>query len=203
MTTTYTDAQGNQVPARYIKAYDKKRDAIARKIFARWLKAHDTLARVKAETLSDIEALQALAEKEAGISLGGAKGNLQFRSFDGSITISLDQQPKTEFDERLKLAQTLIMEAIRERAEGLDGDLQDLVEIATKAFTPRKSGRLDMQRVRDLRNYKVRHPKWAQACKIISECERQIGSKAYLRVIHREGVSHTPRNIPLDIAAID
>jgi len=199
-TRTMTDAAGNAVPVQYIKPYDRERDKLARRILARWEKARETLRRTKADTLADIARLQSLAEKAEGVSLGGRQGNVQFRSFDGSVTVSLDVQARTEFDERLALAQALIMEAVREISA--DAANADLVEIATRAFQPRASGRLDMQRVRDLRTYNVRNPKWRRACEIIADCERKIGAREYVRVAVRRAPDLTPEPVVLDIARI-
>lgn len=198
--TKYIDPQGNEVPAKYMKPYDKERDRIARRILARWEKEQEALRKVKRDTLADIDRLQKLAEKSSGVSLGGKKGNIQFRSFDGSITVALDIQARTEFDERLALAQTLIMQAVEEMAK--DSSNADLVEIATRAFQPRSSGRLDMQRVRDLRTYNVRHPKWKKACDIIADCERKIGSRQYVRVLKRAAANVKPEPVTLDIATL-
>ena len=195
----YIDPSGEKVPTKYVKPYDRQRDKIANQIAKLWIDERDRIAKVKADTLSAIEKLQQAAAKEAGVDLGGAKGNLQFRSFDGTITVSLDRQYRTEFDERLQFAQALIMEAI---AELTDGSNADLAEIASKAFQPRRSGNLDMQRIRDLRTYNVRHPKWRQACEIISDCERTIAHRDYIRVAIRAMRDETPVNIHLDISKL-
>ena len=195
----YTDPSGDQVPAKYVNAYDRQRDKIANQIAKLWIEERDRIAKVKANTLAAIEKLQAAAGKETGVDLGGAKGNLQFRSFDGTITVSLDRQYRTEFDERLQAAQQLITEAIADMTEGSDADL---AEIASKAFQPRKSGNLDMQRIRDLRTYNVRHPKWRKACEIISDCERTIAHRDYIRVAIRNKADQTPTSIHLDISKL-
>jgi len=197
---TMIDAQGVAVPVRYIKKYDRERDRIARRIHARFMKAQEHLRTVKRECFADIEKLVQMAEQDAEVSLGGVKGNVQFRSFDGSITVSLDMQARTEFDERLALAQKLILEAVAEMTAAANADL---AEIARRAFEPRKSGRMDMQRIRDLRNYKVEHPKWRKACEIIGECERLVGTRQYIRVAERRAPDAKPVNITLDIATID
>ncbi len=195
----YTDPEGNKVPAKYIKAYDKLRDKTAIQIEKDWLSEQARLAACKVRTLAAIQKLQEAAAAEAGVDLGGEKGNLQFRSFDGSITVSLDRQYRTEFDERLQFAQALIKEAVAEMSEGSNADL---AEIATKAFTPRKTGNLDMQRIRDLRTYNVSHPKWKQACEIISECERTVAFRDYIRVAFRPAPDAKPQPITLDIASL-
>jgi hypothetical protein len=196
----YTDPSGEKVPAKYVKPYDKLRDEIAGKIDKMWQTERDRLAKVKAETIALIEKLKEAAAREANVpELGGVKGNLQFRSFDGTITVSLDRQYRTEFDERLQFAQALIMEAIAEMTEGTDADIS---EIARRAFQPRKSGNLDMQRIRDLRSYNVKHAKWRQACEIISECERTVAHRDYIHVTVRTAPDASPENIQLDIAKL-
>lgn len=200
MTTTYTDPQGNVVPAKYVKPYDKERDRIARRILAKWEKAHAVLTDLKSETYADIAKLQALAEKTAGVTLGGKMGNVQFRSFDGSITVAIDMQPRTEFDERLALAQKLIFEAVSDITKNTSD--ANLLELVTRSFQPRKSGRFDMQKIRQLRTYKVDHDKWRKGVEIIAECERRIGSRQYVRVLRRYSETTKPQPILLDIAAI-
>jgi hypothetical protein len=195
----YKDPSGELVPEKYVPAYDRLRDQIATRIARRWLDERDRLAKVKAETIADIEKLVAAAAKESGVSLGGEKGNVQFRSFDGNITVASDRQFRTEFDERLKFAQQLINEAVAEMTATADADL---AEIGRKAFQPRKSGNLDMQRIRDLRHYKVKHPKWVQACEIIGECERVVGHRDYVRVTIRIAADSKPEPIVLDIASL-
>ena len=200
-TTHYTDPNGETVPAQYIKPYDKLRDRTARRIARDWAAMEERLRKLKQETIDQICRLQAASAKDSGVKeLGGKQGNIQFRSFEGLITVSLDNAKRTEFDERLGLAQELIMQAVQELAAGDHN--ADLVEIATKAFKPRGNGNLDMQRVRDLRNYNVKHPKWVKACEIISDCERTIGHKRYIRVSVREDRDSKPENIILDIANV-
>ena len=212
MATTkyYTDVRGDKVAANYLSSYEKLRDKIANRIAKRWAEEQTRLAKIKADTVNDIQTLVEAAEKDNDVSLGGEKGNIQFRSFNGNITIISDRQFRTEFDERLKLAEKLIEEAIAEmtaKAEQLqDQEMKqtvlNLVEIARKAFKPRKSGNLDMQRIRDLRKYQVKHPKWEQACEIISDCERTVGHRDYLRVLVRNAPDAKPEPVVLDIAAL-
>lgn len=200
-TKMYVDPDGQAIPAKYVKSYDRQRDATAQAILKDWLKAQQVLANVKERTVARITALQEAARKDSGVKdLGGAKGNIQFRSFDGNIVVRYDADARTEFDERLALAQQLINEAVHELAAGAKD--ADLVEIATRAFQPRRSGRLDMQRVRDLCSYNVSHPKWKQAVDIIKKCERQVGTRNYIRVAVREDADKRPAFIALNIAEI-
>lgn len=199
--TIYIDPTGQTVPAKFVPTYDKKKDALARRIFTLWAAENERLAALKEKTNALIDQMQTLAAESAGTKpLGGAKGNIQFRSFDGTITVARDMQSCTEYDERLKLAQALIHEAISEMTANVPD--ADLVTIATNAFTPRRNGNLDMQRIRDLTRLKVNNPKWKQACDIIKECERSIGSRQYIRVSVRTSPDAKPQSIFLDIAKV-
>ena len=200
-TKYYTDPTGEKVPAKYVPAYERLRDRTAQTIAREWAAEQKRLVALSERTFALIAKLQAAAEQTVeGKGLGGAKGNIQFRSFDGGITVRVDNARRTEFDERLQIAQRLINEAVKEMSEGAQD--ADLVEIASKAFQPRSSGNLDMQRIRDLRKYKVRNAKWQEACKIIGECERVIGHRRYVRVAVRPAPEAEPESIILDIAAV-
>lgn len=213
---TYTDPAGQMVPAQYVPAYDKLRDQIAQRIAKRWQDEEKRLAKVKAETIADIDKLLEAAAKEANVNLGGEKGNCQFRSFDGTITIGRDRQYHSEFDERFKFAQQLIMEAVKEmneqvkslvsesnsKAAELISNVQNLSEISTRAFTPRRNGKIDNRRIRELKTYKVDHPKWHQAIDLLNECERTVAYRDYIRVAVRHSPDAKPTAIILDIASL-
>lgn len=206
----YTDPRGDKIPARHVRPYDRKRDRSARRIVAKCEDLQSRMIKTKADILDIIADLQSAAAADAGVNdLGGKGGNIQFRSYDGTITVSIDNQRRTEFDERITFAERLIGEAIAEmRAAVAPGEstalqaIEDLATLATAAFTPRGSGTLDKQRVRDLRNLDVKHPKFRQAQEIIGKCERTIGHRQYFRVTVRRSPDGKREPIVLDIAAL-
>jgi len=211
---TYTDPAGDQVKAQYVPAYDKLRDAIATRIAKRWQDEELRLRKIKADTVADIDNLLDAAAKAADVTLGGERGNCQFRSFDGLITVGRDRQYHSEYDERLQMAQQLIAEAIAdindqvkrlvaessEKAADLLDQVQNLTEISTRAFTPRRNGKLDNRRIRELRTYKVNHPKWVKAMELLSESERTVAYRDYIRVAIRHDRAAKPTPVILDIA---
>ncbi len=201
----YIDPDGNTVPAKHVSAYDRKRDAIANRIFNLWGAEEQRLTSLKAATNRLLDELRAAAAKEAGVKLGGAKGYLQFRSFDGRIIIRFENRSKTEFDERISLVQQLIREAIDELAAdaGRGAKVQELRKVADAAFKPRgKDGRLDRQRVRDIATVQVDHPKWRKAAELIRECDKVVGHQEYVRVAKRLAPEAEPIPIILDIAKV-
>lgn len=201
----YTDPDGNPVPAKYLSAYDKARDRITRKIYDLWGKEEERLTQLRAQTERLIDEVRQAAAKEAGVKLGGAKGYLQFRSFDGRIIVRFENVAQVDFDERLSLAQQLIGEAIDDMAgdTSRNAKLAGLRKIAEAAFKPRgKNGKLDRQRVRDIANVQVNHPKWRKAAELIRECETITGHKAYVRVAKRLAPEAPPIPIVLDITKV-
>ncbi len=199
-TKTYKDPNGTEIPAKYVPAYDKTRDRIANKIYDLWAAEERRLHALKAATNALIDEMRKAAADDADVKLGGEKGYLQFRSFDGKVTVKFENARRTEFDERLGMAQELIKEVLKELAEGAKS--ADLVEIVNHAFSPRKGGTLDMQRIRDLCRLNVGHPKWKKAVEIIRECERTIGHKQYVRVAKRLAPDAEPVPVVLDIAKL-
>lgn len=198
---TYKDPNtGLDIPAKYVKQHDKLRDAVAKDIHAKWTKAEAYLTNLKIWTAEQIERVQDSARADVGVkAAGGEKGNFQFRDFEGEITISRDVQIRTEFDEHLKTAQELITKALEEMSEGSN---TDLAAIARSAFTPRRTGRLDMVRIRSLCTLKVNNETWNKAVEIIRSCERGIASREYIRVARRNEPNKEPVPIRLDIAAL-
>lgn len=202
---TYVDPDGNAIPAKHVRPYDRKRDAIANRIFNLWGAEERSLTALKATTNRLLDELREAAAKEAGVKLGGAKGYLQFRSFDGRIIIRFENRSKTEFDERITMVQQLIREAIDELATdaGRSGKVQELRKVADAAFKPRgKDGRLDRQRVRDIAAVQVDHPKWRKAAELIRECDKVIGHQEYVRVAKRLAPDQEPNPIILDISKV-
>lgn len=201
----YVDPEGNQIPAKHVRPYDRKRDAIANRIFNLWGAEEQRLTALKATTNRLLDELREAAAKEAGVKLGGAKGYLQFRSFDGRIIIRFENRSKTEFDERITMVQQLIREAIDELAAdaGRSGKVQELRKVADAAFKPRgKDGRLDRQRVRDIAAVQVDHPKWRKAAELIRECDKVIGHAEYVRVAKRLAAGQPEIPIVLDITKV-
>ena len=202
----YIDPDGNSVPAKHVSAYDKKRDAIANRIFNLWGAEEQRLTALKAATNRLLDELRVTAAAECGVArLGGAKGYLQFRSFDGRIVIRFEKRSKTEFDARISIVQQLIREAIDELADdaGRSGKVQELRKVADAAFKPRgKDGRLDRQRVRDIASVQVDHPKWRKAAELIRECDKVIGHQEYVRVAKRLAPEAEAIPIILDISKV-
>lgn len=210
----YINPLGNEVPPESVSTYDKKRDQIVRRIHAIWARAQQQLRLAKIQTDANLDMVRKLAAKQTGVKLGGSKGYFQLRSYDGKKIVRFENVPVQEFDERLEQVQRLVSETIDEctligSAGIVPSDvskvtaIQELRTIASDAFRPRgREGKIDRQRVRDLLNIAVGHPKWRKAQDIIRECDRTIGHRAYVRVATQAHSKAKPEPILLDIAKV-
>lgn len=175
------DGNGEQVPAKYVKPYDRARDRIARRIAKRWDDERSRLERVYAETMADIDELAEISGRE-GVRVGGAKGNLQFQSFDRLIQVGMDARYDMEFDERLRTAQALIEQFVADKSAGVDADLRELV---LAAFRPTSDGLLPRARILGLLRLKIAGPTWARAMDLIKESINTRRGKTLIRVERR------------------
>lgn len=161
----WIDAQGQEVPEKYVKPYDRTRDKVALRICRRFQTTRALLERVYAETMEDIEHLERMAGLD-GRPIGGAKGNLQFCSFDGLIQVYRSARYEIQFDERLQVARDLIYRVIEEKAQGVDADMAEIIK---GVFQPNAAGMLSTSRVMGLFRYKVQSAGWNRAMDLIRE----------------------------------
>jgi hypothetical protein len=193
-----TDATGQMIPVKYVKPYDRKRDAIARRILKRWLVGRAVIERVYAETVKDIEELEqaATTERTGGRKLG-VKGNFQATSFDGLIVVSRSAKYSLHFDERLRAAQAIIEGIVREKTDGVD---LDLVELIRGVFKPTSDGMLSQARVLGLFKLNIKHARWQEAMSLIRESIAAKRSKDILAVRFKNDRNADWQSVLLDIA---
>jgi hypothetical protein len=194
---TMTDHLGNQVPARYVDPVDRERDRVVRRLHKKAEKLNCQLADFRAECLETIESFLAWETCQDNSVPRGIKGNVSLPSFDGTLKVTRARQPHIDFDERLQAAQELIREHIRDKAQGIDQDIQVIIDDAFDGT----NGRLSTVRIFGLLKLKIRGPKWNQAMDMIRASIRVTGSREYARFYKRpEGTGSDWEQIPLDIA---
>ena len=198
-TKTMTDKAGNVIPHQYVKPYDKKRDAVTRKILKRWQAARATLERVHAETLADLNTLATLRSNE-GIDIA-EKGNMQVSSCDGNITVSLNQRYEIKLDDRVATARDMMFAYARSLIDKIGGeDAKALFEIIKQAFEASRTGNLPIAKITTLLKMNINNPDWLNAKQMIEDSMTPQRGKRYLRVEHRPDRQQDMQGIRLDIA---
>ena len=193
------DAKGLLVPLELVKPVDQLEDQMVRKIigFAEELSAQ--IARFKGHTADDIGAFQALLAEQYGVEpKGGAKGNVTFTSFDGSLKVQVQIADNLTFGPQLQVAKQLIDECIAEWSAEANAPIRALVN---HAFQVDKEGRVNRNAILQLRRVAIEDERWKKAMEAITDSIRVQGSKSYIRFYRRPSAEAEWTAITIDLAA--
>ncbi len=195
--TTMIDSRGREIPISYVKAHDRAKDRVVKSIQKQADDLSARLAKFREDSLSRIMAYVRKCGEEYDVTMGGEKGNITLRSFNGLTKVQLAIQDNVEFDERLAIAQKLITEYLEEISKGAD---PALIQLVHKAFYADAQGRLRTGQVLGLRTINIKHPKWRQAMDIIVDSISVQSSRQYVRVYQRDTTEAPWQMIQLNIA---
>ena len=190
----WIDGRGQEVPASYVKAYDKARDRAVRRVLAGALKLR---AQMEAFMADAVKTMDALAQTKETL---GERGNFSARSFDALIEVSIKQQYNIRLDSRVQMARELMLEyAERELERAGDGTflLRQMIEAA---FKPDRNGFLPRTEINKLLSYRVADATWNEGAQILREALTTEAGKRYLKVARRGSLQDDFRPIRLDIA---
>lgn len=196
--------EGGFTPLTAVKPQDKLEDELVRGLVADARALRDKLKAFKARGLSEAAGFRAMVAQEYGAKKGGAKGNMTLSAYDGSAQVSVQVGEHISFGAELSAAKELIDGCIMRWSEGANDNLRAIVD---QAFQVNKQGKIDTQRVLNLRKLEITGPDggrdddWEQAMKAISDAVRVTGSRTYLRFyeVDADGQSQA---ISLDLAAL-
>ena len=192
---TMRDSKGQEVPVKYVSAYDKLRDKITRRIKARFLKARAALEAVVSESIADLDELAKCKESV------GAKGNFQARSFDALIQVSIRQQYNILLDERVVRARELMLGYVEGVLAKIGGnDAQALKLIVAEAFKANAQGFLSTGKIMSLLRMEIDNADWRKAKQILQDAIKPQKGKRYLACEVRRSTQEDFRQIRLDIA---
>ena len=193
--STMRDANGNDVPLKYVSRYDKAKDKAVRKILARFRKERAALESVVADTIAE---LQALAQTKESL---GAKGNFSARSFDGLIQVSIKQQYNILLDERVIHARELMLGYIEGVLAKVGGnDAAALRLIVAEAFKANAQGFLSTGKIMSLLRMEIDNEDWREAKRILQDSIKPTKGKRYLMCEVRPSTQADFETIRLDIA---
>ena len=193
--TTMRDSNGCDVPTKYVSRYDKLRDKLARRIFARFRKSRAVLEATVRDSIVDLD------EIKGGKERLGEKGNFQARSFDGLIQVSIRQQYNIFLDERVVRARELMLGYVEGVLAKIGGnDAQALKLIVAEAFKANAQGFLSTGKIMALLRMEIDNADWREAKKILQDSVRPQKGKRYLACEVRSSTQDDFRQIRLDIA---
>lgn len=191
------NAKGNLVPLENVREIDIERDQAVRELVANAIAINELLADYKKRALGDIQAFAELSAERYGTTLGGTKGNITLRTYDGSLSICRDIADNITFDEGLQAAKQLIDECAREWSKDSGSEIRALID---HAFQVDKKGSISTSRILGLRSLDISDKKWQTAMTAITESITISGTRAYIRIYRRDDQGE--HQIPLDLASV-
>ncbi len=182
-------------PERLIKDAKLLEDAFVRTVVNGALATRKTLARLKAITLSESEALLALLAAQHGVELGGKGGNVSYYTFDRSHRVQVSRQERLTVNATIEVARQALSEWLHESEAS--AEVKALIEAA---FGIGDQGTVRINELIRLRRLKITHPKWKAAMAAIDEAIETAGKAIYLRIYERQPDGRYAL-IPLDLAS--
>ncbi|WP_316347649.1 DUF3164 family protein [Desulfuromonas acetoxidans] len=177
------NAQGQLTPEDRVSEIDKLRNAFVLEAVQRAQNLALLLSEFKLRTMGDIEAFVNLSGEKYGAPIGGIKGNVTLRSYDGRYKMQRAMADQLVFDERLQVAKSLIGECIKDWGAGANHNLLVLIN---SAFEVDREGNVNTGRILALRRHDIQDEKWKQAMKAISDSLEVAETKPYLRFYERQ-----------------
>ena len=193
------DSQGRLVPIDLVRPIDKLRDQTVRTIVDKALALRKAMAEFKAAAFSDISVFMETSAEQFDVAVGGQKGNVTLRTYDGQYKVERAIQEFIAFDERLHAAKALVDECITEWSATSRPEIQVLVN---DAFQVDKEGRVSTQRVLGLKRLDIKDERWQAAMTALAESVTVVSTRSYVRIYQRVGSSDRYEPISLDIAAL-
>lgn len=198
-TNTCATQRGALVPVETIPAKDLLIDEQVRKIIRYTRELHATMSRFKEHTFGDVVSLQDLLAQEYGAKLGGAKGNVQMTTFDGTEKVSVQVADLITFGPELQAAKQLIDQCMLRWGAESNANLRAIVN---RAFQVDQQGQINQGNLYMLLRLEIDDADWQNAMQAIRDSIRVVGSKKYLRFSYRASADGQWITIPLDLAAI-
>lgn len=196
----WTNKKGEKVHVDMIPHTDKLKTELVYDLVDRAQRGVNLLTRFKQGVVKSIdEYMQMMRERYHLDVSAGTKGNLTLQSFDGLKKVQIAVQQYIDFDEKLNLAKEKIDIYLKEITKDTDPAIQTLI---MKAFEVDKKGNIDAKKILSLKSYKIEHPQWQEAMKLIDDAVEIVGSKSYIRFYTREGQADRWQAVSLDFAAV-
>ncbi|MGS4945177.1 DUF3164 family protein [Meridianimarinicoccus sp. RP-17] len=190
---------GTLVPEAKVKPQHKLEDEMVRRYASLAENLNATLAQFKKEAMDEAGAFLDLLAQEYESTRGGRKGNVSFRSYDGTVEMQIAVSESLSFGPELQNAKALVDACIERWAAGASDNIRVLVE---HAFQVNKAGRIDTHRVLSLRRLAIEDAEWKRAMDAIGDALRVHDSTTYVRFYRRNPETGRRDAIPLDLAKV-
>jgi hypothetical protein len=191
------DAMGRLMPVEMVKPQDQLQDELVRKVihFADELSAQ--IARFKGHCFEDVQDFLAILRQEYDEARGGKVGNMTFTSYDGTLKVTVQVAKHYDYGPELQIAKSLVDECLTEWSSDARPEIRRII---TSAFNTDKEGKINRDELLGLKKLDIEDERWQRAMKAITDAERAVGSKTYMRFYRRADAQAEWQAITVDLA---
>lgn len=200
-TVCKQNSRGDMVPVSAISAIDKRRDVVVNRVKRKWMAEFERLAKLRAELFGLAQGFLEYSAAKSGAKTPKLK-NFTITSYDGSTRLKVMSRDFIEFDERLAMAEEMVMELIQEWASGAK-NAGNLAMTIRAAFRRDKEGNVDRMRILALQKLKIRGSRWKQAMDLINEARIIQETRPYIMLQIRNEKNGKWTSLPLQLANAD
>jgi len=191
------DHRGNKVPREYVPEFDRNNEVSVAQIYNDAARLSTQLEKFKEKAFKIADRQYRIMLKNANIAPSERKGNYTLTSFDKSVKVEVNVSDRIDFDDNIMLAQEKLNEFISAKTEGIDTELNTLIN---HAFTTRK-GRLDKARIFGLMQLNIKNALWDEAMELIRKSITTNSSVRYMDIsVKDDEGKYTP--VRLNFASI-
>ena len=182
------DAEGNQIDAKYLDPVILEREKVVEKVFKKIEKLEKQLEKTHQEISETIQKYLEHTAEKYGTQW---KGNATLKNFREDKIVEVQISRRVEFDERLQIAGEKINQWIQKNMEKITDEktrksFQKVADIARRALKIDRKGKVDYQKIIQLKQFKFDDAEWQEAMKLIDEAMRIVSTKIYHRFKKRD-----------------
>jgi hypothetical protein len=193
------DAKGGFVPDELVKTTHKLEDETVRKAFSFAEELSAQMARFRAHTFDEVDALLSVLAQEYKDHRGGQKGNVTLTTFDGLLKVQVAVADHISFGPELQTAKSLVDQCLNEWAADARAEIRAIIQ---RAFDVDQEGKVNRNELLSLLRLDIADERWQQAMKAIRDSMRIVGSKRYVRFYRRAKTTEAWKPVSLDMAAV-
>jgi hypothetical protein len=192
------DVHGKLNPLELVKASDKLEDEVVRDLMARAEELSAAIAKFRDAAFGDVDTLLDILFSQHKTKKGGAGGNVELNSFDGTLRVEVQVSKLVTYGPQLEIAKTIVDECLTAWGAGSRPEIRAIV---ADAFDVDQKGKVNRQALLRLKRLDIEDARWQEAMRLISEAEKPDGTKRYIRFKRRASAKAPWQNVSLDAAS--